>query len=277
MQAKTSPVFQIFEQQHHEAKLLFLDLGKQVKSKKAIELLSKLEFVELYTELMEKIHQGQGNQAHASARPFSNLNKALRKIHHLKLVERSIKLKIQRSDLVFDSFRSYVEIEKRKIQKEVFEIAVGGSLKTWDENLEKGKGFSKGVKPLMISTAIHQLVTEELEFLNQNIKTPFETGNFRDLFESLRRIIMMENLLIHLGFNPIFIAQIHDEIQGLKENLKPWYSNHLNLQALTHFISSKESVSKKYVDWLKELKDQKKSLSSEIERQALSLLKKISA
>ncbi|WP_332913891.1 hypothetical protein [Algoriphagus boritolerans] len=64
MPFKTSPVFHIFDQQHQEAKLLFLALGKQVKSKKAIELQLKLEFLELFADLMEKIDfesQNQGN------------------------------------------------------------------------------------------------------------------------------------------------------------------------------------------------------------------------
>lgn len=127
----------------------------------------------------------------------------------------------------------------------------------------------------MISTAIHQLINEELNVLNQEMKSPLSTSAFRDLFESLRKIIMLENFLIHLGFNPIFVSQIHGEIQTLKENLKPWYANHLSFQALTQFLSEKESPSKKYIEWLKELKQEKKSLSSEIEKQAFELMGKV--
>lgn len=275
MQVKTSPVFQLFEQQHQEAKRLFLDLGKQIKAKKAIELLSKIEFLELYADLMSKIHAiDQASPQHPNP-PFGSLKKSLRKIHHLKLVERMIKRKSLGSDQTFESFRSYLEIEKRKTQKEAFDLAVGSSLRIWEDFLDRSKNASKGLKPLMISTAIHQLVNEELDFLNQDMKSPLSTAAFRDLFESLRKIIMLENLLIHLGFNPIFVAQIHGEIQSLKENLKPWYANHLCFQALTHFVSEKESPSKKYIDWLKELKQEKKSLSSEIEKQAFELMRKV--
>lgn len=277
MKVKTSPVFQLFEQQHQEAKRLFLDLGKQIKAKKAIELLSKIEFLELYTDLMEKIHAAEDKATDDVFSPFSNLKKSLRKIHHLKLVERGIKAKSRASNQTFDSFKTYLETEKRKMQKEAFDLAVGSSLKIWDDYLEKTKNASKGLKPLMISTAIHQLVNEELDFLNQDMKSPLGTTAFRDLFESLRKIIMLENFLIHLGFNPIFVAQIHEEIQLLKENLKPWYANHLNFQALTHFLSEKENPSKKYLDWVKALKHEKKSLSSEIEKQAFELMRKILA
>jgi hypothetical protein len=275
MQVKTSPVFQLFEQQHQEAKGLFLDLGKQIKAKKAIELLSKIEFLELYADLMSKIHSVESGNEKENRSPFSSLKKSLRKIHHLKLVERIIKRKSLESDQTFESFKSYLDLEKRKIQKEAFDLAVGSSLRSWEDFLDRSKSASKGLKPLMISTAIHQLINEELNFLNQDMKSPLSTSAFRDLFESLRKIIMLENFLIHLGFNPIFVSQIHGEIQSLKENLKPWYANHLSFQALTHFLSEKESPSKKYIEWLKELKQEKKSLSSEIEKQAFELMNKV--
>lgn len=275
MQVKTSPVFQLFEQQHQEAKGLFLDLGKQIKAKKAIELLSKIEFLELYADLMSKIHSAENGNEKENRPPFSSLKKSLRKIHHLKLVERIIKRKSMESDQTFESFKSYLELEKRKIQKEAFDLAVGSSLRSWENFLDQTKSASKGLKPLMISTAIHQLINEELNVLNQEMKSPLSTSAFRDLFESLRKIIMLENFLIHLGFNPIFVSQIHGEIQTLKENLKPWYANHLSFQALTQFLSEKESPSKKYIEWLKELKQEKKSLSSEIEKQAFELMGKV--
>lgn len=275
MQVKTSPVFHLFEVQHKEAKQLFLDLGKQIKSKKAIELLSKLEFMELYSDLLSKIHSTTNERAHKPSSTFSSLKKSLRRIHHLKLVEQMVKQRGLDKRQTFESFGNSLEIEKRNVQIEAFDLAVGSSLKSWENFLEKMKCDSKGLKPLMISTAIHQLVTEELDYFNREMKSPLDTAAFRELFESLRKIIMLENFLIHLGFNPIFVSQIHEEIQLLKENLKPWYANHLCFQALTHFLSEKENPSKKYLEWLKELKQEKKSLSTQIEKQAFELMQKI--
>lgn len=277
MQAKTSPIFQIFEQQHQEARAIFLALGKQIKSKKAVELQSRLEFLELYSDLMSKIHFTSENLGVSLFSPFKKLKKSLQKIHHLKLVERSIISRLEESDVKMDGFSEYLAAQKRKGQKDAFELVVGSPLKTWDDFLLKTQLNSKGIKPLMINTAINQLTQEELEYLHQDIKIPLSTQTFPELFESLRKIIMLENLLIHLGFNPIFVQQIHEEIQELKENLKPWYRNHLTLQALTGFIAEQENPSKKYLEWAKELKAEKKSLSSQIEKQAVGLLKKISA
>jgi hypothetical protein len=54
-----------------------------------------------------------------------------------------------------------------------------------------------------------------------------------------------------------------------------WYSTQLSLQSLTHFLGAKETASKKYLDWLKELKEQKIHLASQAERQAHQLFDKI--
>ncbi|MDP2041413.1 MAG: hypothetical protein Q8S14_17745 [Algoriphagus sp.] len=275
MQVKTSPVFLIFEQQHQEAKILFLALGKQIKSKKAIELQTKLEFLELFTELMEKIHFENQSLSNELFLPFKPLKKSLRKTHHLKLVERNLKSKEEKSGLQFDSYRDYLLIQKKKIQKEAFDLVVGSTLKTWDDFRENAQKSSRGIKPLTINTAINQLFQDELIFLHRELKAPISSQGFRDLFESLRKIIMLENLLIQLGFNPIFVSSIHEEIAQVKDNLKPWYSNHLAFQTLSGFLAEKTSISKKYMDWIKELKEEKKSLSSEIEKQAFALLKKV--
>lgn len=275
MAVKTSPVFHIFEQQHQEAKTLFLTLGKQVKSKKAIELQLKLEFLELYADLMEKVHFENPTIGNDLFLPFKALKKSLRKTHHLKLVEKNFKTREEKTGLFFNSYGEYLLTQKRKIQKEAFDLVVGSTLKIWDDFSEKAQQSSRGIKPLTINTAINQLVQEELDLLHRELKSPIHTQGFRDLFESLRKIIMMENLLIQLGFNPIFVTSVHIEIGQLKENLKPWYSNHLAFQTLSGFLAEKASISKKYMDWIKDLKDEKKSLSSEIEKQAFSLLNKI--
>lgn len=275
MQAKISPVYHIFEQQHHEAKALFLALGKQIKSKKAVELLAKMEFMELFADMLAKIHFEKENFGKSLFSPFKSLKRSLRLIQHLKLVEKTTQTRVNTLEIQLDSFSDYLSSQKRKGQKEAFELVVGSTLKIWDDFLEKTHQSSKGIKPLMIRTAINQLVEEELEYLQKDLKVPFSTQAFPELFESLRKIIMLENLLVHLGFNPIFVSLIHQEIQQLKENLKPWYSNHLALQALAAFLAQKENPSKKYLDWAKDLKAEKKSLSTQIERQAVDLLQKI--
>ena len=270
-----SPVFQLFSHQHQQAKALFLELGKEIKSAKAIALLEQLEFLELYSELLEKIHFEQKHLGYSLFFPLKTLKKSLKKIHHLKLVEKGLKEREKNLSLTFESFKTYLNEQKRGMQKEAFDLMVGSSLKMWEDYLEKAFEASKGIKPLVLNTSIHQLVQEELAFMTKEVTPPMSTQGFRDLFEGLRKVIILENLLVHLGLNPIYLPQIHEELERLKNGLKPWYANHLNLQSLTHFIGQQEEVSKKYLDWVKELKDEKKILTATLEKQAISLLRKV--
>ena len=270
-----SPVFQLFSHQHQQAKALFLELGKEIKSTKAIALLEQLEFLELYSELLEKIHFEQKHLGYSLFFPLKTLKKSLKKIHHLKLVEKGLKEREKNLSLTFESFKTYLNEQKRGMQKEAFDLMVGSSLKMWEDYLEKAFEASKCIKPLVLNTSIHQLVQEELAFMTKEVTPPMSTQGFRDLFEGLRKVIILENLLVHLGLNPIYLPQIHEELERLKNGLKPWYANHLNLQSLTHFIGQQEEVSKKYLDWVKELKDEKKSLTATLEKQAISLLRKV--
>ncbi|SIN66422.1 hypothetical protein [Algoriphagus halophilus] len=275
MQTKVSPIFQVFERQHSDAKGLFLALGKQIKSKKAIELLAKMEFMELYCNLLGKIHFEKESLKFDIFSPFKKFQKNLRKIHHFKLVERNILDREKKTKQTFNSYHLYLDKQKKKLYNESFDLVVGSTLKSWDELYQNAQQASKGLKPLAISSAINQIIQEELDFIKLDLKASLDSKALKEIFDALRTIIMLENLLIHLGFNPIFVPSIHEEINLLKNSLKPWYSNQLCLQSLTHFLAEKENASKKYLDWTNELKVQKKLLSSQAEKQAHLLFDKL--
>lgn len=275
MQTKVSPIFQVFERQHSDAKGLFLALGKQIKSKKAIELLAKMEFMELYCNLLGKIHFEKESLKFDIFSPFKKFQKNLRKIHHFKLVERNILDREKKTKQTFNSYHLYLDKQKKKLYNESFDLVVGSTLKSWDELYQNAQQASKGLKPLAISSAINQIIQEELDFIKLDLKASLDSKALKEIFDALKTIIMLENLLIHLGFNPIFVPSIHEEINLLKNSLKPWYSNQLSLQSLTHFLAEKENASKKYLDWTNELKVQKKLLSSQAEKQAHLLFDKL--
>lgn len=275
MQTKVSPIFQVFERQHSDAKGLFLALGKQIKSKKAIELLTKMEFMELYCNLLGKIHFEKESLKFDIFSPFKKFQKNLRKIHHFKLVERNIQDREKKTKQTFNSYHLYLDKQKKKLYNESFDLVVGSTLKSWDELFQNAQHGSKGLKPLAISSAINQIIQEELDFIKLDLKARLDSKALKEIFDALKTIIMLENLLIHLGFNPIFVPSIHEEINLLKNSLKPWYSNQLSLQSLTHFLAEKENASKKYLDWINELKAQKKLLSSQAEKQAHQLFDKL--
>lgn len=277
MQGKVSPVFQLFDRQHSDAKVVFLALGKQIKSKKAIELLSRMEFLQLYCNLLGKIHFEKEGLNFDIFSSFKKLEKHLRKIHHFKLVERSFQeyQKKTKNKILFPSYQNFLEKQKKKLYNESFDLVVGSTLKSWDELYFAAMQASKGLKPLAISSAINQIIQEELDFIQVDLKASLDSKALKEIFDALKSIIMLENLLIHLGFNPIFVDSIHEEFKLLKDSLKPWYSNQLALQSLTHFVAEKENASQKYLDWIDELKSQKKILSSQAEKQAHQLFDKI--
>ncbi|MBN3520195.1 hypothetical protein JYB62_09280 [Algoriphagus lutimaris] len=275
MQTKVSPIFQVFERQHSDAKGLFLALGKQIKSKKAIELLAKMEFMELYCNLLGKIHFEKESLKFDIFSPFKKFQKNLRKIHHFKLVERNILDREKKTKQTFNSYHLYLDKQKKKLYNESFDLVVGSTLKSWDELYQNAQHASKGLKPLAINSAINQIIQEELDFIKLDLKASLDSKALKEIFDALKTIIMLENLLIHLGFNPIFVPSIHEEINLLKNSLKPWYSNQLCLQSLTHFLAEKENASKKYLDWTNELTVQKKLLSSQAEKQAHLLFDKL--
>ena len=268
-------MFHLFEKQYLEAKALFLALGKQIKSKKAIELSEKMDFLELYAELMAKVHYEVEGMKYDIFSDFKPLQKSLKKVHHVKLAERNLDARELETGIKYNSYRLHLDKYKKQLYIKTFDLVVGSTLKSWDELYQKAKGASKGITPLMINTSVSKVIQEELEFIQIDLKQNMESKVFKEVFEGLRTIIMLENLLIYLGFNPIFVASIHQEIHELKENLKPWYSNHLALQSLMHFVSEKENISKKYQELAKTLRTEKKTLSADVGKQAHALFDKI--
>lgn len=275
MSSNLSPVFQVFDLQFSEAKSLFLELGKQIKSKKAIPLSAKLGFLEIYTDLLGKIHYTEEGLNFDIFSDFKLLKKNLRKVHHLKLVEKSLHHQELKSDLTFGGYGEFLALQKKQLYNQTFDMVIGSSLKSWEDFYQKCAKSSRGIKPLMVNTAINQIIQEELEYLGLDSKGSMDSTVLRDVFEGLRKIIIFENLRIHLGFNPIFVTSIHTEIMELKNHLKPWYSNHLALQSLTSYLAEQDEVSKKYLKWAKELKEEKQRLSLLAERQTKILFEKI--
>lgn len=275
MQVKVSPIFSVFQQKHGEAKELFLALVKQMKSKKSIELLGKLNFLELYVELLSKIHLQEKNLPIDLFSRFIPLQKNLRKIHHLQLIINDLHQRKKLTGLNYGSYENHLEKQKKDLYTSSYDMVLGSSIHTWDEFFDKAKEASQSLKPLAINTGINQLIQEELESFHLNHHGSMDTSRLKVVFKGLKTIIMLENVLIYLGFNPIYIVETHQEIEDTKNSLKPWYSNHLAFQSLSFFLGSKEEVSKKYLEWMKDLNKEKKSLTLQVESQAVSLFNKI--
>jgi hypothetical protein len=234
-----------------------------------------MSFLEIYTDLLAKIHYTKEGLNFDIFSDFKQLKKKLHKVHHLKLVEKSLHDQELKSELTYGGYREFLAYQKKQLYIQTFDMVVGSTLKTWEDFYQKCEKSSRGIRPLMVNTAINQIIQEELEYLGLDSKGAMDSTVLRDVFEGLRKIIIYENLLIHLGFNPIFVSSIHTEIEQLKDNLKPWYSNHIAIQSLTSYLAEQQDVSKKYLKWAKDLKEEKQLLSIQAERQTKILFNKI--
>jgi hypothetical protein len=275
MQTKVSPVFSVFEKSHHEAIQLFFELSKRIRSKKAGQLYDKLLYLELFADLIGKIHFEQKELSNQLIRDFRPLEKDLKKIIRLKAVEQGLEKRQSSLAIRYNSYEQFIQTHKRGLHKVAFDRIVGSTTSEWSQLLDQVKKSSKGLKVLEVSTAIHQLVQDELEFFELEWKKGMDSRAYKDLHLGLQKIMKLEQLLGHLVLNPIFIARIHTEMKQMIDSLDSWYVNHLEIQFLSQFLAEKPKVSQKYLDWAKELKQKKKGLSSVIEKQASQLFAKI--
>lgn len=275
MSQKVSPIFPIFETQHAEAKAIFFELIKQMKSKKAIELLGKVSFLELFSELMTSVHSENQIVQEDIFAPFRPLQKNLRKIYHFKLVEESLH---ERSNLIgknYNKFGRQLASYKKELYNSTYEMIVGSTLEHWDQFHAMALESSKSLKPLMLNSGVNKVMQLDLEQFHLDQAGTLGTLKLREIYHGLRRIIILENILVQVGFNSIFTPETHQEIDELKGQLKIWYKTHLTLQSLTYFISNQPKPTAKYVAWLKDLTQERKSLSLKAEEQAKSLFDKL--
>ncbi|MBW3466243.1 hypothetical protein [Arthrospiribacter ruber] len=277
MQGKISPVFRLFEQQFEEAKAAHAALSKQFKGKKAIELESRLIFLEIYIDLLAHIHFEKTGLKFKLFSPFKDLFRGLKKTKHLKMVTNKVEEVKLQDTIDFKSYTKSLLSEKNSLYAEVYDHVVRAPLLIWDELFEAAYKYSKGLKPLMINTATTQIINEELEYFNLDHQNKLDSKALKDIYEGLRVIIALENLRIESGFNPVFIAEVHEKMSHLQKSLLNWYENHLFLQHLTGFLAEKQQVSKKYLDLLQTLRENKKWHKTHVEKEVRDLFDKILA
>lgn len=275
MSPKVSPIFDIFDEQHAEAKAIFLDLIKRMKAKKAILLLGKISFLELFSELMFSVHDRQNDHEENPFHPFRPLHKKLQKVYHHKLVEKSLKERKRSKELKYTSFSNSLKSYKKELYNSTYDMIVGSTFKHWGTFHETSLRMSQGLKPLMLNTGVNKVMQRELESFQLNHSGSLSTQNLQEIYQGLRRIIILENILVQLGFNSVFPSETHMGINELKDCLKLWYTNHLTLQSLTYHLGKQEKPAEKYLDWLKGLTAEKKSLSQQSEEQAKLLFQKM--
>ena len=265
-QEKVTPVFQLFEQQLELANKLFSDLGKQFKTKKAIELEEKLIFLEIYIQLLSKIHFEEKNLNFKLFSPFKKLFKCLKKVLHLKLIREALAEKSISNS--YGSFADYLTEEKQILYSQAFDLILSLPRHIWEDMHREVQNYSVGIRPLMVNTATTQIINEELEFSYFDSLHDPTAKSIKDIYESLQVIIAVENFRMVSGLNSVFTPVIHEEMNRLSISLYKWYQNHLLLQQLTVFIAEKETITEKYKELLDSIKKDKKKLTTKVASQS---------
>lgn len=262
MLKKVSPFFQLFEKQYGEARSLLTALNKNFRSKKALELEEMLVFINVYLHILNKIHFQEERLKFESFSGFKAIERSLRRIHHYKLVMAAFEE--EKGKVGFASYENFLISEKKALYKEVYELIISRPLDIWEKLYVAAYDYSQGIKPLMINTATQQLINEELEYLNVGSKEVLDSQSMREVMEGLQIVTVVENINVAVGLNPVFTADIHQEMRKLLHVLASWNKTSLFAQHLNHFLSDNEQVGNKYLELAKKARDKRKRLALEV-------------
>src|SRR5690554_726810 len=225
MLGKGSPLFHLFESQFKEARSLSSGLGKNFKSKKAIELEEKLIFLNIYLQILNKIHFKEERLKFEPFEPFKPICKATKRIHHFKLAIAAFEE--AKGTQNYGTYEGFLVAEKKALYKEVYEVMISSPLDIWESLYATAYRFSKKIQPLMINTATTQLINEELEYLNFKEKERLDSASLKDMMEAMQVITVSENIKIAIGLNPLFTPDIHEKMKELSQLLVQWHQTHL--------------------------------------------------
>jgi len=262
MLKKVSPFFQLFEKQYGEARSLLNALGKNFRSKKALELQEKLIFFNVYLHVLNKVHFQEERLKFESFSGFKAMDRSLRRIHHYKLVITAFEE--EKGKTGYGSYEAFLMGEKRGLYRDVYELIISRPLDIWEKLYVAAYDYSEGIKPLMIDTAARQLINEELEFMNAGDANILDSQTMRELMEGLQVVTAVENINLAVGLNPVYTSSIHKEMKGVLKALTNWNKAYLFAQHLNHFLSDNEQVGNKYLELAKRMRDKKKRLALEV-------------
>ena len=270
---KVSPLFQLFEKQFNEAQALQSSLGKNFRSKKALELEDKLIFFNVYLHVLNKIHFNEERLKFESFSGFKSLCRSLKRIHHYKLA--STAFEEEKAKTVYAGYEAFLNTEKKSLYKEVHELIMSLPQDIWEPLYATAYNYSRKISPLMLDTAAGQLINEELEYINVEGRDALDGQAMRDIMEALQVITVVENLKIAVGLNPVYTEGIHQEMKELLRVLTRWNQSYFFAQHLNHFLSDNEHVGNKYLELAKRMRTKKKRLAVEAANLYIELFSKL--
>jgi len=275
MREKLPPVFHVCNQHYKEARNSFNALGKNFKSRKALELEDRLILLNVYLQLLSKIHFKEQRLKFESFDPFKTICKSLKRIHHYKLAMTAFEGEKRSMGNSYNTYENFLAAEKKELYKKAYEGLVSAPLDIWEELYTTSYHYSKGVTPLMVNTATTQLINEEIEDISVVDADLLDSQSIRDLMEGLRTIHAVENINISLGLNPYFISNIHLEMKELSQLVIKWHQTHLFAQHLNFFLGENDQVGTKYLDLAKRTKVKKQRLTKELANLCMQFFSKL--
>lgn len=256
MFGKVSPLFDLFDRQFGEARSLLNALGKNFRSRKALELEEKLIFINVYFHILNKIHFQEERLKFESYSSFNAICKSLKRIRHYKLAVSAFEE--EKIEATYSTYEHFLLAEKKAIYKNAYEIIVSRPSDIWEPLYASAYDYSKGTKPLEIDTATRQVIDEELEYINFKGKEGMDSQALRDIMQALQIITVVENVKVAIGLNPVFTSDIHQEMKTLSKALARWNQTYLFAQHLNYFLSDNEGVGKKYLGLARRTKEKRK-------------------
>ncbi len=276
MTHQISPIFQFFDQQYHLAKKDFDALSKQFKSKKAIDLEERLIYLEIYTELLSRIHFDEKKLKFQLFNPYKAIFKSLKKVLHIKLTQKALVEASGNNRVFYASYERFLNKDKKNFYSASYDLIISTPLVIWDELYKEAYDHSIGLQPLTINTSTTQIINEELGFFKFDSQKKLGPKEIKDIYEGLQVIITLENLRMVTGLNATFTNEIHKRMNALSHLLYSWYQNHLFLQHLTYYLAQKGEIpDKKYHQLLNDIKNRKKKLTTQVVSQCQDLFTKV--
>ena len=274
---KVSPLMELFDRKFYQAKSAFNFLNKNFKSTKALELNDNLIFLNIYLDLLNRIHFDEERLQFQLFEPFKPIHKALKRIQHFKLVQAALEQESSTHDTSYNTYKKFLAGEKKELYKEVYEILFTTPLDIWESLYASIGNYGRNNGPLQIDTATLQLVNEEIDFFQKDKNSQMDSQSIKYLMDGIRVITVVENVRIAVGMNTIFTDPVHEKLKGLRLALNRWRQTHLFGQHLQFFLGENIDVGPKYIDLAKRVKNNKQRLTKEIASLYHDLFSKLTA
>ncbi|MGY6559781.1 MAG: hypothetical protein ACXIT9_10940 [Nitritalea sp.] len=249
-------IFPICDKQYRRLEDALLAVGKLYKSKRAAEAEEALIFLEIYAALVGRLRQKE--ELHLPD-AFKRLQRYFRRTRHLKAIENQYMQFGKALSMRLPAYAQTLEKEKLDLYTEAFEEVLTltpAAHAAFHKALYKG---SKGVELLPLHQTSQALVEEELAFIRFCDGDQLDAPQWRQVFEALQRVVVLENIRLSVGIESIFLPEMHQRFTELLVAIRQWFEVQLFLQHLSYYVSMEEHTQEAYRTFLVAVRARRKA------------------